>query len=91
MYVYEIFPKYTWDIYVFITGKLCISLASLKSHMRKHIQPAASHYDINMIQSDRQFPISGKICRNLVGLKSHPWVYTTPQKMEERERNHKTQ
>ena len=54
-----------------ICGKLCLSLAGLKNHMRKCAKPILHPNNISTSKTDRLCQFCGKICRSLAGLKSH--------------------
>ena len=60
------------DIY----GKLCLSLAGLKSHLRKYANPILHPNNVMVNKNDRVCQFCGKICLNLAGLKSHLRIHT---------------
>ena len=53
-----------------ICGKLCLSLAGLKSHLRKCTKSILHPNDITASKTERLCQFCGKICRSLAGLKS---------------------
>ena len=54
-----------------ICGKLCLSLAGLKSHLRKCAISILHPNDVTASKTERLYQFCGKICRSLAGLKSH--------------------
>ena len=61
-----------WDIW----GKLCLSLAGLKSHMRKCAKSILHPNNITENKTDRFCQFYGKISRSLAVLKSDLWTHT---------------
>ena len=55
------------DIY----GKLCKSLAGLKSHLRKYAKSILHPNNVTANKTDRLCQFCGKISHSLAGLKSH--------------------
>ena len=54
-----------------ICGKLCLSLAGLKSHLRKCAKSILHPNNVTGNKTERLCQFCGKICRSLDGLKSH--------------------
>ena len=54
-----------------ICGKLCLSLACLKGHLRKCAKSILHPNNVTEIKTDRLCQFCGKICRSLANLKSH--------------------
>ena len=54
-----------------LCGKLCLSLAGLKSHLRKCAKSILHPYNITASKTERLWKFCGKICRSLAGLKSN--------------------
>ena len=54
-----------------ICGKLCLSLAGLKSHLRKCAKSILHQNNVTANKTDRLSQFCGKICPSLAGLKSH--------------------
>ena len=54
-----------------ICGKLCLSLAGLKSHLRKCAKSILHPNNVTASKTERVCQFCGKICRSLAGLKSH--------------------
>ena len=59
-----------------ICGKLCLSLAGLKSHLRKSAKSILHPNNVTANKTDRLCQFGGKICRSLTGLKSHLQTHT---------------
>ena len=57
------------DIY----GKLCLSLAGLKSHLRKYAKSILHPNNVTANKTDRLCQFCGKIFHGLAGLKSHTY------------------
>ena len=58
-----------------ICGKLCLSLAGLKSHLRKCAKSILHPNNVTASKTERLCQFCGKICRSLAGLKSHRRTY----------------
>ena len=54
-----------------ICGKLCLSLAGLKSHLRKCAKSIWYPNNVTTSKTEQLCQFCGKICRSLTGLKSH--------------------
>ena len=54
-----------------ICGKLCLSIAGLKSHLRKCAKFILHPNNVTANKTDRLCQFRGKICSSLAGLKSH--------------------
>ena len=52
-------------------GKLCLSLASLKSHVCKRAKSSLHPNNATANKTDQLFQFCGKIHRSLAGLTSH--------------------
>ena len=59
-----------------ICGKLCLSLAGLKSHLRKCEKSILRPNNVTASKTERLCQFCGKICRSLAGLKSHLRTHT---------------
>ena len=59
-----------------VCGKLCLSLAGLKSYLRKCAKSILHSNNITASKSERLCQFCGKICRSLAGLKSHLRTHT---------------
>ena len=59
-----------------ICGKLCLSLAGLKSHLRKCAKSILHPNNVTANKTDGLCQFSGKNCRSLDGLKSHLQKHT---------------
>ena len=59
-----------------ICGKLGLSLAGLKSHLRKCAKSILGPNKVTVDKTDRLCQFCGKICRSLAGLKSHLRTHT---------------
>ena len=59
-----------------ICGKLCLSFASLKSHLHKCAKSILHPNNVTENKTDRLCQFCGKICRSLAGLKSHLQTHT---------------
>ena len=63
-----------------ICGKLCLSLASLKSHLRKCAKSLLNPNNITANKTDRLCQFCGKICCNLaVENVDYPFIAITPK------------
>ena len=54
-----------------ISGKLCLSLAGLKSHLRKCAKSNLHPNNVTASKTERLCQFCSKVCRSLAGLKSH--------------------
>ena len=54
-----------------ICGKLCLSLAGLKSHLRKCTKSILHPNNVTENKTERLCQFCSRICRSLAGLKSH--------------------
>ena len=59
-----------------ICGKLCLSLAGLKSNLRKCAKSILHPNNVTVKKTERLCKFCGKICRSLAGLKSHLRTHT---------------
>ena len=59
-----------------ICGKLCLSLADLKSHLRKCAKSILHSNIVTLNKTGWLCQFCGKICRSLAGLKSHLRTHT---------------
>ena len=59
-----------------ICGKLCLSLADLKSHLRKCAKSILHPNNFTSNKTDRLCQFCGKICSSLAGLKSYLRTHT---------------
>ena len=54
-----------------ICGKLCLSLAGLRSHLRKCAKSILHPNNVTASKTERLCQFCGNICRSLAGLKTH--------------------
>ena len=59
-----------------ICGNLCLSLAGLKSHLRKCAKSFLHPNNVTANKTDRLCQLCGKICHSLAGLMSHLRTHT---------------